>query len=54
MRSSGANARAEAEPGKTATGATKPGEVYFDTMTAGGFQVPSPSGKIDGALVLGQ
>ena len=27
---------------------------YFDATTAGGFHVPSPGGKIDGGVSLGQ
>ena len=29
-------------------------EHYFDTTTAGGFQVPSPGGRIDGGVSFGQ
>jgi hypothetical protein len=29
-------------------------KAYFAITTAGGFQVPSPAGKIDGASVFGQ
>jgi hypothetical protein len=28
--------------------------IYFATSTAGGCQVPSPAGKIDGGVSLGQ
>jgi hypothetical protein len=29
------------------------GEIYSDFVTAGGFQVPSPAGSIDGGVILG-
>ena len=66
-RSRSWTARSRSEPGRASTcGSTGGGrararwsctwasEAYFATTTAGGFQVPSPGGRIEGGFSFGQ